>query len=108
MEFIWHQTDWGHSRVLEARPPHTLGDWVVFHPVGAGGGVVHVDKGVSTTPPPEILAILRVEGVWRVIADPNGYFIITITEDRLKYWTQIEALVIQAIIEAQEKANGAG
>ena len=108
MEFLWHTSDWGHSRILETKPPHELGDWVVFHHPGTGDGLVEVARGASAVPPPEIAAMLRVKGLWRVIADPKGYFIVTILEDRIKHWTQLEALVIQAIVEARKKIDGAG
>lgn len=108
MDFIWYATDYGHSRVLECQPPHELGEWTVIHPFGAGDGVVEVLNGPSTTPPPEIAAILRVKNTWRVICDPKGFFIVTIIDETPEAWTKLEAHIIQAIVEAREKANGAG
>lgn len=108
MEFVWHPSDYSHSRVLECQPPHGLGEWVVFHHVGAGAGVLEVQVGPSTTPPPEIAAILRVENTWRVICDPKGFYIITVFDESPQLWQRLEGLIIQAIVEAREKANGAG
>lgn len=108
MELIWHQTDYGHTRVLECIPPHELGEWVVFHPVDAGSGVVVVQHGVSATPPPEIAAMLRVDGVWRVIADPKGYYLVTILQGygAKTDWNQVESEIIQKLVEEHEKPDG--
>lgn len=102
---VWHNTDYGHSKVLEINPPHKLGEWIVIRHVGAGVGILYVAKGESTIPPIEISSMLRVQGMWRVISDPRGFFIITILEDFISRWAIIEAEIIQAYVLAKEKVD---
>ena len=103
IECKWHKSDHIHTRVLEVQPPHTLGEWEVYHPVGAGNGVLTVTLGKSPTAPDEIKAMCRVKGVWRVITSKDGYFIVTV--DISREWDRIEAEVIQAYVVAKEKNN---
>jgi len=102
----WHKTVHIHSRVLEVQPPHKLGEWEVYHPCGAGQGVLTVAKGETASPPDQIKAMLRVNGMWRVISSKDGYFIITVWSER--EWDRIEAEVIQAYVVAGEKVGQNG
>ncbi len=103
MTFIWHQTAHIDSRVLELHPPHKLGEWEVYHPYGSGAGTTLVKLGPSAVPPPEVAAMLRVSGVWRVIVAEQGFFIVTVIDAR--HWSRIESEVIQAYVKSKEKAD---
>jgi hypothetical protein len=100
-KLIWHKTVHIHTRVLEVQPPIQLGDWEVYSPYGSGRGVLTVAAGPTPTPPKEIKAMLRVNGMWRVISHKDGYFIVTVWAER--EWGRIEAEVIQAYVVAKEK-----
>lgn len=88
---------------MEIQPPHTLGEWEVYHPYGTGTGVVMVAAGASAVAPVEIKAMCRVKGVWRVISSDKGFFIVTVYEERK--WDRIEAELIQAYVVAKEKKD---
>lgn len=105
MKVIWHQSSHIDSRVMEIQPPHELGDWEIYHPRGVGDGVLLVGKGATAVAPPEIQAMLRVKGTWRVISDTKGFFIVTVYQDR--QWNRIEAELIQAYVIAKEKVDAA-
>ena len=88
---------------MEVKPPHTLGEWEVYHPYGAGDGVTTVTDGPSAAAPQEIKAMCRVNGIWRIIASKDGYFIVTVHAERR--WNQIEAEVLSAYVIAKEKKD---
>lgn len=95
------QPQWFDSKTLYTKVlavPHGIGKWDVMHPVGAGRGVITVVEGPSAVAPPMIAAMLKVDGVWRVIseqADDGDYFIITV--NRPRDWSNIKAEVEAAL-----------
>jgi hypothetical protein len=49
------------------------------------------------------MAMCRVKNLWRVVSDPQGFFIITVSNDRV--WASTEGEIIQAYVLAKEKID---